>query len=155
MKNLVSAKEIIKNIENNDEILSKWRKHYDLEKAIIEKMIEFRKNKGLTQKELAEKCGLKQSAIARIENRVNSPQLDTLIKICEALGLKVEIINGNQIIYDEKVIQKYNFVFDQLVDKINQTIDLIHFEIQKNNNEKESNYENQKHHDSSRQNYLA
>ncbi len=35
--------------------------------------------------------GLKQPAIARIENNVNSPQLDTLIKILDALDLKIEI----------------------------------------------------------------
>ena len=35
--------------------------------------------------------GLKQLAIARIENNVNSPQLDTLIKILDALDLKIEI----------------------------------------------------------------
>ncbi|MBE0701214.1 MAG: helix-turn-helix transcriptional regulator [Acholeplasmataceae bacterium] len=155
MKKLVSAKEIIKVIEKNDEVLSKWRKHYEVEKSIIEKMVEFRKNKGITQKELADKCGLKQSAIARIENRVNSPQLDTIIKIFDALDLKVEVIKSNQKIYDENIIQKYNFVFDQLVDKINQTIDLIHFKVQKHNFEKETNYENQKHHDSSRPNYFA
>jgi len=35
--------------------------------------------------------GLKQPAIDRIENNVNSPQLDTLIKILDALDLKIEI----------------------------------------------------------------
>ena len=155
MKKLISAKEIIREIEKNDELLSKWRKHYELEKSIIEKMVEFRKNQGITQKELAEMCGLKQSAIARIENRVNSPQLDTIIKIFDALNLRVEVIDSEQIIYDGSVIREYNFVIDQLVDRINQTIDLIHFTVQKHNNEKEISYENQKHHDSSRPNYLA
>ena len=155
MEKLVSAKEIIKVIEKNDEVLSKWRKHYELEKSIIEKIVDFRKHKGITQKELADMCGLKQPAIARIENRVNSPQLDTIIKIFDALDLKIEVIQSNQQIYDENIIQKYNFVIDQLVVKINQTIDLIHFRVQEHNFEKETNYENQEHHDSSRPNYFA
>lgn len=61
------------------------------EENIINTIISTRKKKGLTQKEVAEMTGLKQPAIARIENNVNSPQLDTLIKILDALDLKIEI----------------------------------------------------------------
>ena len=35
--------------------------------------------------------GLKQPAIARIENKINSPQLDTLLKIVDALDLTFDI----------------------------------------------------------------
>ena len=47
--------------------------------------------------------GLKQPAIARIENNVNSPQLDTLIKILDALDLKLEInsLKTNKILVDK------------------------------------------------------
>ncbi len=61
------------------------------EENIINTIISTRKKKGLTQKEVAKMTGLKQPAIARIENNVNSPQLDTLIKILDALDLKIEI----------------------------------------------------------------
>jgi len=100
MKNINSVKEIINDIEKSDELLSKWRKHYELEEEIIAKMVEVRRSKNISQKELAEKCGLKQSAIARIEKRVNSPQLDTIIRVSDALGLKIEFIDNNQMIFD-------------------------------------------------------
>jgi transcriptional regulator with XRE-family HTH domain len=61
------------------------------EENIIKTIISTRKKKGLTQKEVAEMTGLKQPTIARIENNVNSPQLDTVIKILDALDLKIEI----------------------------------------------------------------
>ena len=51
--------------------------------------------------------GLKQPAIARIENNVNSPQLDTLIKILDALDLKIEInsLKTNKIFVDKDIYQ--------------------------------------------------
>ena len=73
------------------------------EENIINTIISTRKKKGLTQKEVAKMTGLKQPAIARIENNVNSPQLDTLIKILDALDLKIEInsLKTNKILVDK------------------------------------------------------
>lgn len=78
-------------LEKNNETFKKWGDLYRIEENIIKTIISTRKKKGLTQKEVAEMTGLKQPAIARIENNVNSPQLDTLIKILDALDLKIEI----------------------------------------------------------------
>ncbi len=46
---------------------------------------------GMTQQELAEICKMPQPSIARIESGDSSPNLSTLLKICEALGLKIKI----------------------------------------------------------------
>lgn len=46
---------------------------------------------GLTQQQLAEKCGLKQSAIARFEGVESIPRSDTLIRIAEALQLELTL----------------------------------------------------------------
>ena len=78
-------------LEKNNETFKKWGDLYRIEENIIKTIISTRKKKGLTQKEVAEMTGLKQPTIARIENNVNSPQLDTLIKILDALDLKIEI----------------------------------------------------------------
>lgn len=43
----------------------------------------------LSQKELAELCGMKQSAIARIENMHSIPRLDTLAKIAHEVGVDI------------------------------------------------------------------
>ena len=43
---------------------------------------------GWTQKELADKVGLHQESIARIENAGSIPRLDTVFKLAIALGLR-------------------------------------------------------------------
>jgi transcriptional regulator with XRE-family HTH domain len=46
---------------------------------------------GWTQKELAEKVGLHQESIARIENGGSIPRLDTVFKLALALGMKISL----------------------------------------------------------------
>jgi transcriptional regulator with XRE-family HTH domain len=53
--------------------------------AIYQRRIEL----GWTQTELAEKVGLHQESIARIENGGTVPRLDTVFKLGNALGLKL------------------------------------------------------------------
>lgn len=53
---------------------------------------ELREAQGLTSTQLAEKCGLTQSTISKVENGKWSVSLDILSKICEALGARVEIV---------------------------------------------------------------
>ena len=60
--------------------------------AIIDRLIEERRNKGLTQKELAAAACLTQSVIARLESKKAIPQLDTLLKVASALGCSLEIV---------------------------------------------------------------
>ena len=60
--------------------------------AIIDELIELRKTKGLTQRELAKAANLAQPAIARLESKAAIPQLDTLIKIVTALDCRLELV---------------------------------------------------------------
>jgi len=54
--------------------------------------IKARRNEiGMTQQELADICKMPQPSIVRIESGDSSPNLSTLLKICEALGLKIKI----------------------------------------------------------------
>lgn len=50
------------------------------------------KRKGMTQTELAERCGLAQSHIARIEAGRYSVGFDTLQQIAEGLGCVVDFV---------------------------------------------------------------
>lgn len=52
---------------------------------------EARKKKGYTQVSLAEKSGLKQSQIARLESNSSEPRVSTLIKISKALDFELVI----------------------------------------------------------------
>lgn len=59
---------------------------------IIDSLIEARRSKGMTQKELAEASGYTQSVIARLENKKATPQLDTLLKVASALGCDIAVV---------------------------------------------------------------
>ncbi len=53
-----------------------------------------RKEKKLTLKVVAEKAGISEGFLSQIENNVNSPSVDTLIKICNAIGVNAgDILN--------------------------------------------------------------
>ena len=50
-----------------------------------------RRRAGLTQRALAERTGVAQPAIARIERGRVSPRLDTLTELLEATGMTLEV----------------------------------------------------------------
>lgn len=59
---------------------------------IIDRLIEQRHNKGMTQKELAKASCLTQSVIARLESKKATPQLDTLLKVASALDCDIAVV---------------------------------------------------------------
>lgn len=63
---------------------------------IIDRLIEQRHNKGMTQKELAHATGLMQSVIARFESKKATPKLDTLLKVASALDCDITVIPDNK-----------------------------------------------------------
>ncbi|MGN0721277.1 MAG: helix-turn-helix domain-containing protein [Anaerovoracaceae bacterium] len=80
---------IKKQMENSEfkELYEKNEGEYQIAREIIKARIEMR----MTQKELSEKTGIRQSNISRIENGNCSPTVETLEKIAEGLGKKLEI----------------------------------------------------------------
>ena len=68
------------------------RERINFEVMLIGKMIEAREEKGLSQRALAEISGVKQPAIARLENLKATPQIDTLFKVLHPLGYTIEIV---------------------------------------------------------------
>ena len=64
---------------------------------VINRLSEERIHQGLSQKELADRCGLKQSAIARMENVKSIPRLDTVLKVANALDLDLRLENKTRI----------------------------------------------------------
>lgn len=51
-----------------------------------------REELGLSQTELAERLGMHQAAIARMENGRVVPRIDTLSHVARALGVRVELV---------------------------------------------------------------
>ena len=64
--------------------------------AIVSKMVEKRNDLGITQRDLAAMCGIPQSSVARIESFQTKPNLDTLLKIMQPLGLKLVVAQANE-----------------------------------------------------------
>ena len=58
---------------------------------IIKELIRERSNQNLTQKDLAEKIGLKQSNISRLESGDYNPTVEFLQKIAKGLGKELHI----------------------------------------------------------------
>jgi DNA-binding XRE family transcriptional regulator len=59
---------------------------------IAMQIIELRESHGLTQAQLAERCGVDQADISRIERGSTSPTTRTLQRIAEALDADVRIV---------------------------------------------------------------
>lgn len=83
-----------------EELLSdpKVKKEYDRltpRYAVISELISARLNKGLTQKDVAEKLGTRQSAIARLESGNVNPSLEFLQKLAQVMGYKLTVHLSN------------------------------------------------------------
>lgn len=61
--------------------------------GIAMQLIELREKYGLTQAELAERCGIDQADISRIERGSTSPTARTLQRIAEALDADVRLVS--------------------------------------------------------------
>ena len=59
--------------------------------AVIQAMIDVRRKKSLTQKQLAEKLGTTQSAISRLEQGNINPTIGFMQKLADALGSRLDI----------------------------------------------------------------
>ena len=71
-----------------------FRKEHEADRAmqeLIHSLIAARISAGMTQKDLAEKSGVRQSNISRIENGNCMPTLPTLMALANALGKKLSI----------------------------------------------------------------
>jgi len=53
---------------------------------------QLRRNKGLTQAQLAEAARVSVDLISNIERGVNAPSFDTVEKICEVLGIEAQYL---------------------------------------------------------------
>ena len=96
-----------------------------------EKIKNLRIEKGLTQKELGELCGMADSAIRRYENGRANPKLQTLQKIAAALNVPVEELYSDSTIelnnltsktlewmqHKENCIKKNQFYEEELLSK--------------------------------------
>lgn len=68
-------------------------------------LVAARRASGLTQEELADRCGLYRTEISLLERAGREPRLGTLVKLASALGVSVESMVAG-VRWDEKA-QKF------------------------------------------------
>lgn len=64
---------------------------YDVEAEVCELIVMLRTQRGMTQKQLAERSGVSQANISKIENGSYRPSIPTLKKIAYGLGKRLTI----------------------------------------------------------------
>ena len=62
-----------------------------MQEFIIGELIRARKAMGISQRELAQRCGLPQSTVGRIEAGLVVPNVLTLAKLAEVLQLEISV----------------------------------------------------------------
>ena len=84
-----------------DEVFKKWTKSKKFQKAYNEELArlilarqirESRRERRLTQKKLADKAGMPQSGIARMESGRHSFSLGTLYRVSKVLHKEVQLV---------------------------------------------------------------
>jgi len=87
----VEIKPLLENEMKNLDFKSNFnqiKKEYEL----IEQIVMMRKKLNITQAELAIKVKVSQQAISRLENEKHIPNMNTLIRIVDGLGLNLVLI---------------------------------------------------------------
>ncbi|MCL2147417.1 MAG: helix-turn-helix transcriptional regulator [Synergistaceae bacterium] len=74
----------------NPEFAAEWERQRP-EREYIKAIIAARLEQNLTQKELSERTGIRQSNISRIENGNSSPTVATLQQIADGMGKTLHI----------------------------------------------------------------
>ncbi|MFR5264063.1 helix-turn-helix domain-containing protein [Clostridium sp.] len=87
----VNCKEELENVIKEDSKMMDYVNEFNREYELIQKLVSFRKEAGLTQKDVARKSGLTQQMISRIEKYDNSPTLSNFMKYVKAIGVDLVI----------------------------------------------------------------
>ena len=74
----------------NDEFKAEYEK-LEPEFSIIQAVIDARKSTNITQKELAERTGIAQSDISKLENGNSNPTLGMLKRLADGMGMTVKL----------------------------------------------------------------
>lgn len=79
-------------VRENLKLTKEQEEEIRVEEEIIEAVVRARKERNLTQQQLSDISGIKQPAIARIENGTNSPTVSTLMKMLYSMGYTLKVV---------------------------------------------------------------
>ena len=75
----------------NDEFRKEWEDN-QLEMDIIRAMVDARISQNLTQKELAERTGINQADISKLENGTRNPSLKLLKRLADGMEMNLSLV---------------------------------------------------------------
>ncbi len=81
----------------------------ELERDVIRQVVEARKSQKLSQRVVGERAGIIRETVAKIENNLNSPQINTLIKLLEPIGYTLGVV---PLVKDEEEIAELEAVIE-------------------------------------------
>ena len=79
-------------MNNIDNYVKDEKELLNLEYELVCNLIKLRKEKGLSQRKLAELADIDQPSIARIESGKHTPSLKMLVKLLNVMGYKIEFV---------------------------------------------------------------
>ena len=88
----IEVGQIIEEKRNSDPEFKELWDGSRTEYRILGELVRLRKEKGITQVELAQKSGYKQQVISRIEKKENSPTLKTLCCLADVLDVDIVLV---------------------------------------------------------------
>lgn len=85
-------------------------------KKVIDKYIQCRRNKNMTQAELSRRTGITRTNISRFESGKYNPSLDIMVKIATALDMDLDILLENHDTNNDtdKKLEKYHSLYDEI-----------------------------------------
>ena len=83
-------KEFLEEQLQDDELRKEWE-HIQPEMDIISAMVDARISQNLTQKELAERVGMNQADISKLENGTRNPSLKLLKRLAEGMNMTLKL----------------------------------------------------------------
>jgi ribosome-binding protein aMBF1 (putative translation factor) len=85
-----TLKESLAEMMNDHEFRAEYEA-LEPEFAIVQALIDARKNKGLTQQQLSERSGIAQGDISKIERGDANPSLRTLKRLAAGMGTRLKL----------------------------------------------------------------
>lgn len=80
------------NIVKTEEELLREDRLKELESEVIRQVVIARKSQRLSQRVVGERAGIIRETVAKIENNLNSPQINTLIRLLEPIGYTLGVV---------------------------------------------------------------
>ena len=79
-------------VEKTEEEILHEEKLKSLELEVIRQVVAATKSQKLSQRVVGERAGIIRETVAKIENNLNSPQINTLIKLLEPIGFTLGVV---------------------------------------------------------------